>query len=141
MMPILMLAVFAQIILTFYLLFSTAFRRVNAVKSDLSLVKRGALDADAWPEKPRQFANCYGNQFELPMLFYVVIILYLISGGGVSTGGIVMTILAWTFVATRIVHMLIHTGTNNVRHRFYAFAAGATALLAMWVTYAVHYFL
>ena len=45
--------------------------------------------------------------------------------------------LAWLFVLSRLVHAYIHTGTNYVRHRFNAFAAGVFILLAMWTIFAV----
>jgi hypothetical protein len=42
-----------------------------------------------------------------------------------------MVLLAWAFVATRIVHALIHTGANIVPRRGGAFALGALILMIM----------
>ena len=40
-------------------------------------------------------------------------------------------------VATRLVHAYIHTGTNNVKVRFYAMLTGVVILGAMWVIFAI----
>ena len=133
-MPPILAPVFVQVLITFYLLARIAASRTSSAVTDPTLLKRGALDANAWPEQAQKFANCYRNQFELPVLFYLAVLLWMTTGGA----GPVMLGLAWTFVALRIIHMLIHTGSNNVRHRFYAFAAGMLAVLAMWVVLAVH---
>ena len=34
-----------------------------------------ALGQPDWPERPTQFGNAFHNQFELPVLFYVLTIL------------------------------------------------------------------
>ena len=39
--------------------------------------------------------------------------------------------------SSRLLHAYIHTGTNYVRHRFNAFAAGVFILMAMWAIFAV----
>ena len=49
----------------------------------------------------------------------------------------VMVVLAWLFVASRVVHMLIHTGGNNVLHRFLAFITGFTFLVLLWAWFAL----
>ena len=43
----------------------------------------------------------------------------------------VMVVLAWLFVALRIGHAWIHTGSNVLRLRFYWFLAGALVLLGL----------
>jgi len=35
------------------------------------------------------------------------------------------------------VHVVIHTGSNYVPHRFYAYALGAIVLMIMWIIFAV----
>lgn len=136
MMPSLILAVLAQIALTFVLLAWTALSRSKAIKADRSLAKRAAIDNSLWPDRSVQVSNCYNNQFQLPVLFYMVILFYLTTGGT----SLVMGILAWVFVILRIVHMIIHTGTNHLLHRFMAFGAGMVTLLVMWIVFAIHYF-
>jgi len=51
--------------------------------------------------------------------------------------GVVFVTLTWAFVVTRLVHAYIHTGSNNVKMRFYAMLTGVTILGAMWVIFAI----
>ena len=41
--------------------------------------------------------------------------------------------LAWVFVASRILHSVIHTGSNIVTQRGLAFVLGFAAVLLMWI--------
>jgi hypothetical protein len=86
-----------------------------------------AIDNTRWPERIRKYANCYGNQFELPVVFYV---LCLISHT-TRTADLIFVILAWIFVITRIVHAFIHTGSNVVRLRGGVFGLGFIVIVIM----------
>ncbi|NHK29014.1 MAPEG family protein [Parvularcula flava] len=132
----LVLPLLVQVALTFFLLFWVAISRSKAAGSDKEMIQRSATDSSIWPDRPKQVANCYSNQFELPILFYLVILLYMTTGGS----SVLMTGLAWVFVAFRIIHMIIHTGTNRVMHRFMAFVGSLLAAIAMWVLFIFHYF-
>jgi Uncharacterized protein conserved in bacteria len=88
-----------------------------------------ALSGEAWPDRIRKISNAFQNQFELPVIFYLLVGLILITN---SVDGILVW-LAWGFVATRCLHALIHTTTNVVLHRFYAYLAGFILLAAMWI--------
>jgi hypothetical protein len=50
------------------------------------------------------------NQFELPVIFYAVVVL-LIATGRVTA---IDVIAAWVFVAGRVIHTLVQTLTDNV---------------------------
>jgi hypothetical protein len=76
----------------------------------------------------------YMNLLELPMLFYVVGIVLYVTGGA-STLAIVV---AWAFVALRVVHSIIHLSYNRVLHRLAAFSAANTALAVLWVIAGLH---
>lgn len=76
----------------------------------------------------------YMNLLELPVLFYVVcLLLYVTAGTSLNT-----LTLAWTYVALRVVHSLIHLSYNNVIHRLAAFALSNFALVVLWVFAAMH---
>lgn len=119
----------AQVALTFALMFWMGFCRFGCLNRGETKVSDIALGQKAWPEQATKAANNYGNQFELPVLFF--------AAGAVAlatrTYDIVFVALAWHFVAFRIIHTIIHTTSNGVTLRFYAFLAGALVLLAMWV--------
>lgn len=49
-------------------------------------------------------------------------------------GGLVL-VLAWAYVALRVIHTLIHLTYNNVLHRLTAFAASNGVLGTLWVVF------
>ena len=71
----------------------------------------------------------YMNLLEVPVLFYVVCLLSFVTGGASP----VMLVVAWAYVALRMVHSLIHLSYNNVMHRLVAFASSNLLLIALWV--------
>jgi hypothetical protein len=107
--------------------------RVGALNARRLHIRDVALSGEAWPEDVRKIANNAHNQFETPILFYVL------CGAATYLGvtGPVMAFLAWGYIATRLVHTFIHVTTNRVRHRFYAFTAGMAVLFSMWLVLAV----
>ncbi|MGH8402087.1 MAG: MAPEG family protein, partial [Gammaproteobacteria bacterium] len=48
-----------------------------------------------------------------------------------------LSVLAWIYVALRIVHSLIHVTYNKIIHRFSVYATSSFLLLAMWIIFAV----
>jgi len=124
---------FVHVALTFVLLFWMGAVRFGSVRRGETRVKDIALGEPNWPPRVQQVSNCFHNQFQLPVLFYVLVIL----AHELHRADYVFIILAWLFVILRIVHAAIHTGSNNVTRRFQAFVVGAIVLLAMWVMFAL----
>jgi len=120
--------VLSQVALTFVLLYATGRVRLATLRQGKTKIEDIALGQNAWPERATRFANTYNSQFQLPLLFYAVI-LFAQIGGQVD---MVMVALAWGFVATRLAHAGIYVTSNNVRQRFLAFVAGFGLLVAMW---------
>ena len=129
--------VFAQVLLTFALLFWTGRTRLAAVRGGAVKGRELALGQRDWPAPAQQAANTFANQFEIPVLFYVLV------GFAMATrkADLLFVILAWVFVATRFVHAGIYLTTNHIPYRFRAYAAGTLVLLAMWIVFAVRIFL
>jgi hypothetical protein len=80
----------------------------------------------------QQISNCYHNQFQLPVLFYALVAFALI----LRKADLLFVVMAWLFVASRVVHAAIHTTSNNVGQRFAAFGVGALILFLMWIIFA-----
>ncbi|MET3930605.1 MAPEG family protein [Lysobacter soli] len=78
-------------------------------------------------------ADNFRNLFELPVLFYVALVVAAMTGQVNAT----TIALAWAFVLLRIVHSAIHCTYNKVMHRFYAYVAGGMALWLLWGAIAV----
>jgi hypothetical protein len=73
------------------------------------------------------------NLLELPLLFHVGCLALYVT----NTVDTLALVLAWLYVALRIVHSFIHLTYNNVFHRLSAFAASNVLLLALWIRWAV----
>jgi hypothetical protein len=128
-----LLPLFVQVALTFVMLGLTGYSRLASIRCGETKVKDVALREPGWPEQVTKFGNNYDNQFQLPVLFYVVVILAYVTG----KADLVLVILSWIFVATRLCHAYIHTTSNRVGRRFNAFSAGFVVLAAMWIIFAM----
>ena len=128
-----LLPLFVQVALTLFLLFWTGRARVAAVRRGDVHPRDIALRESNWPKQETQIANAYHNQLELPVLFYVLTILAIIT----RQADFLFVVLAWLFVVLRLVHAYIHLTSNHVGRRFAVFAASVLVLLVMWVIFAV----
>jgi hypothetical protein len=131
--PSVLLPVFVQIGLTFALLVSMVLARRSALVSRETKIRDIALGQPNWPVRATQIGNCYCNQFELPVLFYVLIAIAL----PIRHADLVIVMLSWVFVVTRFVHAGIFVSSNDLGQRSSAWLAGALVLLAMWVYFAL----
>lgn len=127
----LLLPLLAQVALTFTVMIIMYRKRVMEMKSKHihpQKIKTRSGSRDLLTDSASAADN-YSNLFELPVLFYVAILLTLI----LMVQDSILVILAWTFVATRCVHSFIHVSYNEVMHRFMVFIVSAFVLLAFWV--------
>ncbi len=129
-----LLPLFVEVALTFVLLFWMARSRVGAIKGKQVKMADVALGQMNWPARAQQISNSYHSQFQIPVLFYVLTVLVIIT----KHADLIFVVMAWLFVLSRLAHTYIHTSTNYVPHRFNAFAVGVFILLVMWVIFAVH---
>lgn len=90
---------------------------------------RRALFDNAWPDSVLKINNCIRNQFEVPVLFYVSIFIL----WGLGTVNVFVHVASWLFVATRIVHAYIHTGSNYVPLRRGVFSVGILIILVLTI--------
>lgn len=120
---------FVQVALTFVLLFWTIILRLGAVRRGEAKREQIALREPHWPPRVQQVSNAFHNSMEMPVLFYVVVLLALIT----RTLDVTLYVLMWMFVASRLVHATIHVTSNNLKHRTPMFLVGAIALALMWV--------
>lgn len=128
-----LLPVFVQVALTFAVLFRLGAVRLKAIRAGGLVREEVVLGDTGWPPIVRQASNCFRNQFELPVLFYVLVVLALLTR---QTSDLFL-LLAWLFAISRIVHAYVYVTSNHIGWRFGAFAFGALVLLAMWVLFAL----
>ena len=124
----LLLPAFVHVALIFIVGVHMGRARFQAARTGKVKVKDIAVDGSKWPENVKKIANNYQSQFELPVLFYALLPLLLVTG----LADVVSAVLAWVFVASRIVHSTIHLGSNIVVRRFRAFALGFFIVALMW---------
>jgi len=74
------------------------------------------------------------NLFELPVLFYVAVLLTLV----LMIQDQLLVQLVWGYVALRYVHSLVHCTYNRVMHRFIAHAASCLVLMMIWARLAAY---
>lgn len=129
----LLLPAFAHVLLVFAVGGMMGRARVRAARAGRVKLRDVAVDNSRWPDDVRKIANNYQNQFEVPVLFYAA--LALIVATGLADG--VMAALAWVFVASRVVHSFIHTGSNVVINRFRVFLFGFAVVVLLWAWFAL----
>lgn len=118
-----------QVVLTLGLMIWLGMRRFSLLRSGVVDARTVALGEPNWPRSVLQLGNAVRNQFELPVLFYLVVVLALLG----DVAGTFLLILAWAFVISRLLHALIHVTTNNVPRRMAVFVFGAACLSVMWL--------
>ncbi|MBZ6076881.1 MAPEG family protein [Microvirga puerhi] len=131
-----LLPVFVQVGLTFVILFWMGRSRYGALRAGEVKIPDIALGERNWPGGVQKIANAYQNQFELPVLFYAIVALALIT----KKADLIFVVMSWLFVVTRLVHAGIHVTSNRVPQRFRAFVAGVLILLLMWIIFALRIF-
>ncbi len=128
------LPMLAQVLLTAVVFFSMYTARVREMRRKkihpqaiATAHQSGKLLTDSG-----NIADNFSNQFEMPVLFYVLLISLYVT----QLVNPVMLALACLFVLLRAIHSLIHCTYNKVMHRFKAYAASSFVLWTMWILFA-----
>lgn len=128
---------FVQVLLVFILMIWMAKERQGAIRRGEVHPRDIALREPKWPTRAMQVANSFSNQFEIPILFYVVTLLAAIT----RQADLLFVILSWLFVITRYIHAFIHTTSNRVPRRGLVYGLGVVIVFALWVELALHLYL
>src|SRR5687768_7938516 len=119
--------VIAQVLMTLLIYVRLIKVKIAEIKAGRVDKTRSPLYEDAWPESVRQINNNIRNQFELPVLFYVMaVILWALD----AVHGLAVA-AASLFVLSRIAHALVHLSTNYVPSRRRYFTVGWWVLMFM----------
>jgi hypothetical protein len=128
-----LLPVFVLVGLAFVLLLWMGGARRQALVGGETKVRDVVLGQPNWPVRATQIGNCFKNQFELPLLFYILIALAL----PLRHADLFIVLMSWVFVVTRFVHAGIFVTSNDLNQRSLAWFAGALVLFAMWIYFAL----
>jgi hypothetical protein len=119
----------AMVVLTFVVWLRMYFMRIGEMKRERIHPQSVATSAEmAARVKDTRAADNFRNLFELPVLFYLALVVAALTNEvtAVTVG------LAWIFVALRVVHSAIHCTNNTVMLRFKAYLAGGVVLWVLW---------
>ncbi len=121
--------VIVQVFLTLFVYLRLMQVKKRAAKEGRVDRVRIALRDDAWPDYVIQVNNNIRNQFELPVLFYLLAtVLWLLD----AVHGVAIA-AATVFVLSRIVHAGVHLSINALPPRRHLFTVGWVAVFVMAV--------
>jgi hypothetical protein len=132
-LPTVLLPLFVEVVLTFVLMLLMGALRGRDLKLGAVKAQDVALRQPNWPERTAQAAYSFSNQFELPVLFYVLTILAWVT----RHAGVLFVVLAWVFVICRVLQAYVHITNNVYRLRSAFYSVGALVLMIMWAIYIV----
>lgn len=118
-----------QVALTLILYVVLVTFRVSQTATDPE-VKKAVLagSKEKYARTPQLIAQNVANQFELPVLFYAVVILA-VAADLVTPA---LTTAAWVFAVSRLIHAGIHCSFNFVPLRAGVFGIGLFTVVFMW---------
>ena len=123
---------FMMVILTLSVVYGQFFINLQALRKKdvrLSFFKLFKSDGDT-PHYMEAARMHYRNMFEVPILFYVLV-LYIYFSNNITS---IDVILAWLFVGGRFVHSLVRTfHYDDVPFRFKCFAFSVIILTIHWI--------
>ena len=128
-----LLPLFVEVLLTFGVMFGMMYFRTSTLRRGETRLQDISLREPNWPKRATQFGYAFANQFELPVLFYVLTILVIIT----RHADLLFVLLAWIFVLMRVLQAVVHVTNNNVRIRGAYYGVGALILFIMWIIYIV----
>jgi hypothetical protein len=119
----------AMVVLTFVVWLRMYVTRIGQMKRERIHPQSVATSAQVTAKlTDSRAADNFRNLFELPVLFYLAIVVA--AQTGLVT--IPVVVLAWLFVVLRVAHSWIQCTYNKVMHRFYVYCAGGTVLWVLW---------
>lgn len=122
--------IFVLALLTLAVAMRLGFLRWRAVsRREVDVEYYQAYQGQGEPPAVRIVSRHLINLLEMPVLFYIACLMAYVTG---LTSGVILG-LAWAYAALRIVHTVIHLGSNVVLWRFRIFAFSVMILTLLWV--------
>lgn len=121
----------AMVLLTFIVVFAMLKERIAEMK-ERRIHPQSAPSSSQLSNvlKNTKGADNYKNLLEMPVLFYVLCIILMLTTQNLSPA---LLYMAWAYVALRYWHSFVHVGYNKVMTRFKIFLSSVVVLLMMWV--------
>ena len=123
--------VFAMFLLVAIVLLRMRSMRFAAVKNrEIGVGYYRAFQGGEEPEPLRVIARHFSNLFEVPVLFYLGVLMTYVTHH-VTWWSIAC---AWAYVALRYAHSWIHLTSNDVVVRFSVYFASGAVLVVLWTS-------
>lgn len=87
-----------------------------------------AIDNTAWSLPVVLTSNALANQFQLPVIFYVLSFILF----NINAVSVLVLVLCWLFAFTRWAHVIVHVNSNAIAFRMVFFLTGAVTLLFLF---------
>ncbi|MEM9277018.1 MAG: MAPEG family protein [Pseudomonadota bacterium] len=126
-------AILLQMAITMWCYAQMSKARVSAAKSGKITPEIYVAVGDAEPEELRVYTRLVANQFESPILFYVM----MITGLAIGVTSWIAVLLAFVFVIFRFLHAKEMTGEHVVLRRRKIFIRSAQVLMLMMLDLAI----
>ena len=123
-----------MMILTFYLYVKNYLDNTKAYNNKILKGEYFKAYQGDVPEYIKVSRQTLKNQFELPILFYFLISLFLIF----DNVAIMDLIFAWLFVISRYLHCYIRLTSNYIPYRARIFQLGLFILIVEWINFLVN---
>ena len=118
--------VLAQVFLGLIVVLVLGYRRVTAMRT----LGFAHIRTQGFPERAVNTNDNLRNQFEIPVLFYVLAFWFALEGTVTTT----VLLLAWGFVALRYFHAMVQLTSNTIfPWRFGSFVLSTFAVLGMFL--------
>ena len=128
--PMILAPLFVHVLLALVVAYLLSAHRIRtAMRGEMPA--EVALREPNWPKPIRQIENNYLNQFELPVLFYVLTVLAIIT----RHADLFFVLMAWVFVVLRIFHAYVHLTSNTLQIRGPLYFSGLVVLSIMWIVF------
>ena len=129
---LLYLALIGQIVITIYCYSAMSKARVAAVRGNRVQPDNYKATTDE-PEDLRVYTRAVANQFEMPVVFYVLVLASLMA----TTASWITVALAWIYVILRGIHAREMIGDNTVLKRRKIFIQSARIILLMVLEFVI----
>ena len=122
---------FSMVCLTFILYIKNRLdvgRAIKEKKLELKYVKLYNIDPPDYVDLSRQTLK---NQFESPILFYVLVCMLFVNDNLTNLD----LVLAWIYAISRYLHAYVRLSRNYIPHRALLFTLGLVILLVSWISF------
>ena len=129
---ILYLALLLQLAIPIWVLLLNGKRKAADRKAG-NVSPESPIDNKAWSLPVVLTSNALANQFQFPVVFYVLVLMII----QIQAVGTTIVTLALLFVLSRWIHAFVHVTSNKIPYRFGSFLVSSILLLLIFIYTAI----